>query len=277
MADIPDYEIFRTEPPPEPVREPKPGRWIAVAVVLGAAALTGYLFYSRRAASRVPPAPSVAIERAAPARPLGHDPQPIAVPPLGATDPLVRSLVRGLTTHPAALAWLTTDDLIRHFTMIVANVVDGATPARHLRVLRPDGPFQVIERGGETVIDPRSYQRYDAIAAAVASVDPEGAARTYATLKPRIEEAYGELGVAPVPFDRALERGIVALLEVPVVDRPIRVQPKGIGYRYADPRLEQLTAAQKHLLRTGPRNVRVIQAALRRLALSLGIPAERLP
>src|SRR4051812_45554620 len=277
MADVPDYEILRTEALPEPFREPKTGRWIAVAVVLGAAALIAFLVYGRRSASRVPPPAPAAIERAVPAGPLGRDPQPISVPPLGATDALVRTLVRGLTTHPAALAWLATDDLIRHFTMIVANVVDGATPARHLRVLRPDGSFQVIERGGETVIDPRSYERYDAIAAAIASVDPEGAARTYATLKPRIEEAYGELGVAPVPFDRALERGIVALLEVPVVDRPVRVQPKGIGYRYADPRLEQLTAAQKHLLRTGPRNVRVIQAALRHLALSLGIPAERLP
>lgn len=281
MADVPDYEILRTEAlPEEPFREPTPGRWIAVAVaavVLGATALTAYLVYGRRPASRLPPAAPAAIERAAPARPLGGDPQAISVPPLGQTDPLVRTLVRGLTTHPAALAWLTTDDLIRHFTMIVANVVDGTTPARHLRVLRPEGSFQVTERGGETIIDPRSYERYDAIAAAIASVDAEGAARTYATLKPRIEEAYGELGVAPVPFDQALERGIVALLEVPVVDRPVRVQPKGIGYRYADPRLEQLTAAQKHLLRTGPRNVRVVQSALRRLALALGIPAARLP
>ena len=37
-----------------------------------------------------------------------------------------------------------------------------------------------------------------------------------------------------------------------------------------------LDAIQKHLLRTGPRNVRVVQSALRQLSLALGIPAERL-
>ncbi len=274
MPDVPDYEILRTDALPEPSREPGPNRWIAAVLVLVAAALAGYLVYGRRPASRLPKA---TVERAVPARPLGRDAKAISVPPLGETDPLVRELVRAITAHPTVLAWLTTTDLIRHFTMVVANVVDGATPARHLRVLRPAASFQVIERGGEIVIDARSYERYDALAAAVASIDPEGASRTYATLKPRIEEAYAELGVQPVPFDRALESAIVALLEVPVIDGPVRVQPKGIGYRYADSHLEQLTAAQKHLLRTGPRNVRVIQAALRRLALALGIPTERLP
>jgi len=51
----------------------------------------------------------------------------------------------------------------------------------------------------------------------------------------------------------------------------------GVGYGYADPRLEELTAAQKHLLRTGPRNALVIQTSLRAIALALGIPPERLP
>jgi len=50
-----------------------------------------------------------------------------------------------------------------------------------------------------------------------------------------------------------------------------------IGYAYADQRLESLTPAQKQLLRTGPRNVRIIQTSLRQIALALGIPPERLP
>ena len=51
----------------------------------------------------------------------------------------------------------------------------------------------------------------------------------------------------------------------------------GTGYRYADPSLEGLTAAQRQLLRTGPRNVTKIQSALRQLAIALGIPPGRLP
>jgi len=56
-----------------------------------------------------------------------------------------------------------------------------------------------------------------------------------------------------------------------------RVEPRGIGYGFADLDLEALTAAQKQLLRMGPRNVRIIQSSLRQIALALGIPAERLP
>jgi hypothetical protein len=190
----------------------------------------------------------------------------------------VRELVRKITSHPSAVAWLATNGLIRNFTVVVGNVADGATPAKQLRVLRPGSAFAIVERNGQRFIDPRSYQRYDAIADAVASIDPPGASRLYATLKPRIGEAYAQLGQPANSFDSALERAIVALLQTPVVDGPVRVESKGgTGYRYADPNLEGLTAAQRQLLRTGPRNVRKIQAALRQLAIALGIPPGRLP
>jgi hypothetical protein len=58
----------------------------------------------------------------------------------------------------------------------------------------------------------------------------------------------------------------------------VRVQPRGgFGYEFTSPNLEALTGAQRQLLRTGPDNVRAIQAALRNIALALGIPSERLP
>ena len=201
----------------------------------------------------------------------------MTIPPLDASDALVRSFVHELSEHPAVTAWLTTNGLIRSFTVVVANIADGATPARHLNVLRPSSAFQIIEQDGVSYVDPRSYDRYAAIADAVASVDPAGAARLYATLKPRIEEAHRELGSPDQSFDRTLERAIVALLSAPIPDGPVRLRLKGIGYGYADERLEVLTAAQKHLLRMGPRNARIITTRLREIALALGIPATRLP
>ena len=47
---------------------------------------------------------------------------------------------------------------------------------------------------------------------------------------------------------------------------------RGIGYGYADPKLEAMPAAQKQLLRMGPENARAVQAKLREIALALGIP-----
>jgi hypothetical protein len=55
------------------------------------------------------------------------------------------------------------------------------------------------------------------------------------------------------------------------------LKSKGIGYAFADEGLERLTGAQKHLLRMGPRNVRIIKEKLRGIALALGIPPGELP
>ena len=189
----------------------------------------------------------------------------------------MRTLVQALSESPAVMAWLPTNGLIRNFTVVVSNIADGATPAKHLSSLRPASAFRVVERGGEIYVDPRSYERYTRIADAVASIEPSAAARLYGTLKPRIEEANRDLGVQNGSFDRTLTRAIVALLETPVVDSPPRLKPKGIGYAYADERLEQLTAAQRQLLRMGPRNERAIKARLREIALALGIPSTQLP
>jgi hypothetical protein len=56
------------------------------------------------------------------------------------------------------------------------------------------------------------------------------------------------------------------------------VVKKGVvTYIYADSRLENLSEAQKHLLRTGPENVRIIQEKLREIALELGFSQDKLP
>jgi hypothetical protein len=184
-------------------------------------------------------------------------------------------LVRALSSSPAVTTWLTTNGLIRNFTVAVSNIADGVTPAKHLTVLRPASGFRVIERDRQLYADPRSYDRFTPIADAIASVDPTRVAALYATLKPRIEEASRDLGSSD-SFDRRLERALVELLNTPVLDQ-MRLKPKGIGYGYADERLEELTGAQKQLLRMGPRNVRAIQANLRGIALALGVPPSHLP
>jgi hypothetical protein len=55
-----------------------------------------------------------------------------------------------------------------------------------------------------------------------------------------------------------------------------RLETRRIGDGFVDPSRERFTAAQQ-LLRTGPRNVRIIQSSPRQIAPALGIPAERLP
>lgn len=278
MQDPADVELQKTAPPPMPLpRGPSPAPWIAAAIAVALAA--GVYFYLQRGgtpAPSVPPPDSAPQAAVSPDRPLGAAADPIEIPPLDASDDVVRMLVAALSSHPRVAAWLATDDLMRNFTVVVENIAGGKSPATHLRSLRPAGAFRAATRGTRLFVDPRSYDRYSGIADAVASIDPAGAARLYTTLRPRIQEAYRELG-HDEPFDRALEQALVALLRVPIGEDDVELEPQGAIYEFADARLEQMTAAQKQLARMGPRNARTIQARLREIALALGIPPERLP
>jgi DUF3014 family protein len=262
--------------PPE--RRRRSAVWILVLLLLVAAGAAVYYFYrpqTVRDAETGASKPAAAGRDARTA--LGGDPMKVDLPPIDESDEIVRRLVSALSSHPSVSAWLATKGLVRNFTVVVSNIAEEDPPLVHVMRLRPVGRFEVIERNGELTIDPRTYQRYTPLATAVSSIDPEGGARLYATLKPLIEQAHRDLGYGNTSFDATLERAIVKLLSTPVLREPVRVEPKGIGYRFEDPRIEALTPAQKHLLRFGPGNGQMVRQALRNIAAALGIPKERLP
>jgi len=254
-------------------------KFVAAGVLIIAVAVTGYLVFRNRqvTAPAGAPAATTAAAAAAPAA-LGADVAPIDLPPLDESDDVVRGLVKELSSNPAVTAWLTTNNLIRNFTVVVSNIATGELAAGRVPALRPVGPFQVEDRGEDLFINSRSFARYLPLATAATSIDPEGAAKLYSMLKPRIEDAYKELGHPDTPFDQTLERAIVVLLQTPIPEGRVPVEPNGaVVYRFADPALERLTPSQKLLIRFGPDNQRAVQTSLRNIALALGIPAERLP
>lgn len=280
MPDSIDLDLQPDSGPPEPPeRQRSAGLWIAAGLLILAAAVAAYFAFGvdrGEPVEQVAEAPAPAPAPPAP-EPLGGDPAEVEVPPLGESDQVVRDLVGALSSHPQVAAWLTTDGLIRNFTVVVTNIAYGTSPAPRLKPLQPPSKLSVVERDGGMYLDPRSYGRYSAVADAVDALDAEGAARLYATLKPRIEEAHRELGTPDPSFDQTLERAIIRLLSTPIPAEPVAVEPRGIGYGFADERLEGLSAAQKQLLRMGGQNAAKVQRSLRAIALELGIPSERLP
>ena len=283
-ADPQDYDMRPDAPaaPEAPAARPiGPSRPVVIAALLIVVAVGALwiVFRGPGAKQEVQPQATANQPHDTPLPPLGGTPAAVTVPPLDQSDAVVRELVRQLTSNPTVASWLATDGLIRNFTVATANIADGVSPERHLRRLRPAEPFAVVRQGNQYTIDPASYRRYDRVAAAASSIDPDGAAKLYATLKPRIEEAYRELGHPDTSVDGAVEQAIVRLLQTPIVQRPPRVEPgnRGIGYAFVDPDLEALSGAQKQLLRMGPENMRAIQQALRAIAISMGIPPARLP
>lgn len=256
---------------------------MAAALVVLVAAAAGVWMTLRRnarpvpetsAQGRVAPVPGLA---AAPRGGLGPSVEPIDLPPLDLTDPVVRELLRQLSARPELAAWLASDDLIRNLVVSIENVAAGKTPARHLRPLQPSGAFRAEARGETVTIDPRSYSRYDGLADTLESIDPARLAQTYSLLKPRMQDAYRELGHPEGDIDAVTERAIVHLLQTPIPGEAVELGQRGLSYTFSDPALERLTPAQKQLLRMGPRNLRIVQARLRDIATDLGIPPGRLP
>jgi hypothetical protein len=279
MTDLNDLKLDKWQGSLEP--EPRRKAWpIAIALLVVAAVGTaGYFYYARRTP---PPAPEArtateqAVAPPAPSTPLPEAGETIDLPPLDQTDALVRELVGRLSAHPTVAAWLTTDQLLRNFTVALEHVSNGKTPSAQLGKLRPAGPFLIREDRGSISIDPRSYRRYDRYADAVAALDARGTARLYATLKPRIIDAYRELGHPDGNVDVVVERALAELLNTPVVEGEVALASRTVAYEFRDERLQSLSPAQRQLLRMGPRNVRLIQAKLREIAPFLGISVESL-
>ena len=282
MASFDDFSLNRNSAPePEPLTPAPSGSafWLIVAVVLIALALGLAWYFVTR--SNTPPTPQTAARTVdsgrPPARRAGEPGEAIDLPPLDQSDALVRELAGRLSSHPVAAAWLATNGLIRNLTVVVTNIADGETPAKHLTPLRPTGPFSAKTSGGLTYIDPSTYHRYDGIAAAVDGLDARGVARFYATIKPRIDDAYRDLIGPDANFDQTLDRAIVMLLRTPVVDQDIRLRTGKVSYPFADASLEDLTAVQRQFLRMGPRNMRIVKAKLRAVSGFIGIPDTALP
>jgi hypothetical protein len=248
--------------------------------VAGAAA---YLWLAREEPevapeSTAPPAESLpdAAPEAVPAPPEEEpapspETPPEPLPALDASDAWLRAEAGTLSPHPAFAGWLASGDLVRRFVASVDNVADGGSPRAHLPFLAPREPFRTTVRAGRTVVDPRSFARYDAVAEVVASLDAERCAALYGRAKPLVEEAYRALGPGEGSFDDRLARGLRTLLATPAPTGDEELVQPGVYFEYADPELESLEPAQKHLLRMGPANVRRIQGKLRELAGALGI------
>ena len=245
--------------------------FLAIAIVLLGA---GYFWLRRGRSETASPAAAAPADAAVKVR---QDPaELISLPPLDQTDPLVRQLVGALSSHPVVASWLTTDRLIVNFVVVTSKIADGQTPVAELKAIGPVPPFRTRTARGTLFIDPASYRRYDRYAQAVSALDARGSVRLYETLKPRINEADRNFGGSG-QFDAEMERAIVELLKVPVVEGEVALRMSGIGYAFADPRLEGLSPPQKQLLRMGPENVKAIQAKLREIASFLQIPESRLP
>lgn len=251
----------------------RPWGIVAAAVLVAALVAAGAWWWLRSpGAGGGPAAPGAGAADTAAARAAAAD-SALDLPPLAGSDSLVRAMAERLSERPALAEWLATDSLVRRFVGAVVTVAAGRSPRSELGFLAPEGEFRVRESGGTVVVDTASWARYDPVVETFVALDTRGTARLYRRLRPLFQRAYRDLGFSEGHFDAVLARAVEELLAVPAPEGPVEVVPAGATrWAYADPRLEKLSPAQKHLLRMGPENVRRVQRKLRELAGALDLP-----
>jgi PAS domain-containing protein len=237
---------------------------IAAAILVVAVALLLWMWFGT-AQEPAPSEPLPAPAEAAPALESVPDgSMPVALPALEDSDDLVGDELVSLGVPRPLIGLVETEQMVRALVAATDAVAVGRSPRGQLGFLEPDGYFDVAERGDTLVIAIDTFRRYDAVGAAIDGLDVERVVDSYLRLEPLADAAYSELGM-PGPFRTRLLAALEHLIAAPLIPDPVAVLDAINRYRFADPELEALSGAQKHLLRTGPQNQEKIQAQMRRL------------
>ncbi len=239
-----------------------------VFILVVAAVIIVYYFFTHK---KAPEATEVAeiLEEEPLEKVQQEETEPEPVEPIDITleesDSVLRGFLESISTDPRLSKWMGTDHLIKNFVAAVDNIAHGLSPRKQIDFFEPAGEFLVEKKEDRYYIDKDTYKRYDPVANVFSSIDTGKSVQLYRRFKPLIQEAYEELGYPDIDFDETLERAIKELLAVPIIEEDIMLISKVKSFELSDPELENLSQAQKHLLRMGPDNIRNIQNKLRGL------------
>jgi Protein of unknown function (DUF3014) len=248
----------------------KPIWWAAGAVILISAAV---LFFSWRA-HRLSHPPAVTATTVAPEAtvPAIRNPLPEAsggatpaLPALDESDAPLHDALGDLMGKPAVDRIFKPELLVRHIVVSIDNL-----SRRHLAVeLRPTKPLagSFIATGNDQqgTIDVANFQRYVPYVQSVQALDMKRLAALYVRFYPLFQQAYQSLGYPNGYFNDRLVVTIDNLLAAPDITTDIALVRPNVMYQFADPKLEDLSAGQKLMLRMGPTNAAIIKAKLREL------------
>ena len=186
----------------------------------------------------------------------------LLLPELEKSDQMIKQAALSLGNFSEAEieAFLPAEQLIRKFVAILDNAASGKFSSNLVADLKMNGSFVAREiEEGIFEIDFRSYQRFDKIADVIYSIDANRAAQLYLTIKPLISEAYKELGYLADDFDAVILSALDSVLATPEVPDRVLLKRPVVMYEYLNPEYEALNGFQKLILRTGPRNSRLLK------------------
>jgi hypothetical protein len=249
--------------------------WSTAAVVVVAAGIGAYYRYYAQPApvkvleSPTPPPQPNAAENGGIQHPVPTNTDTVALPSLNQSDQMVRDSLAGLFGQSAVSQFLVPENIVRHLVVTVDNLPRKKV-AVELRPVKPtSGETFVTSEGDMTTLSTANYARYTPFVRLVESADPKTVATVYFHLYPLFQQAYEDLGYPGRFFNDRLIEVIDHLLASPEPQAPIELTQPKVFYQFADPKLEDLSAGQKLLIRMGPANERSLKAKLRDLRAAL--------
>ena len=265
MSDT--LNVYRDQGGPDRPKDGSGILWLSVLLLCAIGAAAAWFAIRPKEEPKVAAAPP---DAGAPAKPT--------LPPTSVTDARVLGVGKLLSPEAAWAEWLGQADLVRTFTTVVYNVSEGESPRTRLSFLGPKDPFKTLEKKEKKpkekkiFIDPASYARYDVVGAVIGTLNAQGVAAAYKELLPWFRLAFEEIAPKGADFGAAWSKATTRLLNVPVPQGEVEVVAKGAVFAYADPALESLSVAEKHLLRMGPQNQKLIQDKIREVLAAIQGP-----
>lgn len=219
------------------------------------------------------PAPVAAPDPVAASEPpLEPAAEATPLPPLDTSDAGVRQELSALSGwNGNALGLLVSDQLLRRFVTLVVNVAAGKVDHKSGPFLPIKGRFTVSSNMPLTMTT-ESQARYNLYVEAITALDPQQCAALYRRYYPLLNNAYKELGEKG-NFHALVLKAIQQLESTPDLTQTPALIPAEKGmYKYVQPQLEALPAAQKQMLRSGWENVSKMKVWLRQLRSALLAP-----
>lgn len=159
------------------------------------------------------------------------------------------------------------DDLARRFVTSMDNALGDVQPSWKISPLNgPESDFAVSQSGDQTIIDKKNFQRYSAYVEMFSKADAKKMVDIYTHFYKTFQAIYVELGTQK-NFNTQVISVINDLLQTPEVKEPLRVfrtNPHG-KYLFVNDQFEDLSPAQKILLRMGSENANIVKSKLRQL------------
>jgi len=197
-----------------------------------------------------------------------HEPSVDSLPPLAESDGVIADALVELFGQRLP-EFVHLKSIVHRVVATVDNLPRDHLSMRLMPVMPVKG-MPITEKSGESlVLGPKNFARYEPYVRLADAVPTGALVAVYARFYPLFQQQYENLGYPDKYFnDRAVEV-IDHLLATPEAREPVHLVQPGVLYKFADPRLESLSAGQKIFLRMGSANAAKLKTNLRDIRRAL--------